>query len=151
MPYRPRSTRDLHRIASAASAAGASGMDAALARIGAAFDDAAAINQFKMRIEQALRLGPQHPAVRARFRARAAAAPDGTLDDAIAAIERWWREEKKAFPLASALGYGNRLSLEVLRELRLILRLIRCKGMAGQFNALVAALCDDTITLAAAE
>jgi hypothetical protein len=149
MPYRPRATRDLHRIAAAAaSAAGSSGMDAALARIGTMFDDTAAINQFKLRIEQALRLGPQHPAVRARFRARAAAAPS-TLDDAITAIERWWREEKKAFPIAAALGNGNRLSLETLRELRLILRLIRFKDMAGQFGTLSAALCDDTTALAA--
>jgi hypothetical protein len=148
MSYRPRATRDLHRIAAAASAA-SSGVDTALARIGAAFDRAAAINQFKLRIEQALRLGPQHPAVRARFRARAAAASDGTLDDAVAAIERWWREEKKAFPIASALGCGNRLALETLRELRLIVRLIRFKGMAGQFGALAAALCDETTALAA--
>lgn len=149
MPYRPRATRDLHRITAAASAAGPSGIDAALARISAAFDDAAAINQFKLRIEQALRLGPQHPAVRARFRARAAATPDGPLDDAIATIERWWREERKTFPIAAALGYGNRLSLETLRELRLILRLIRFKGMATQFGALTAALCDHTTALAA--
>jgi len=143
MPYRPRATRDLCR-SMAPRAAGTSGMEAALAQIGAAFDHAAAINQFKLRIEHAIRLGPQHPTVRARFRGRAAATPDCTLDTAIVTIERWWREEKKIFPIASALGYGNRLSLEVLRELRLVLRLIRFKGMAAQFGALAARLCART-------
>jgi hypothetical protein len=35
------------------------------------------------------------------------------------------------------------------RKAALILRLIRFKGMAGQFGALTAALCDDTTALAA--
>jgi hypothetical protein len=42
--------------------------------------------------------------VRARFRARAAALPQWQLDAAIREVERWWREERKAFALASALG-----------------------------------------------
>ena len=57
-------------------------------------------------------------------------------------VERWWRDERKAFQIASALGHGNRLSLEVLRELRLILRLLRYKGMAAEFGATVGAMCD---------
>jgi hypothetical protein len=96
-----------------------------------------------------LRLEPHHAAVRARFGARAAMLSGHGLDAAIAAAERWWRDERKAFQIASALGYGNRLSLDVLRELRLILRLMRYKKMQVQFGALVAVLCDEAILLAA--
>jgi hypothetical protein len=118
-------------------------IDAAVAEIKAAFSVSAEIEDFKLRVARWLRLGPQHPAVRARFRARIAALPDGTLADATRNVERWWREERKAFALASALGYGSRLSVETLRELRLMLRLMRRKRMAAQFAAIAAAVCDD--------
>ena len=72
-----------------------------------------------------------------------------SLAAAIAAVERWWRDERKAFQIASALGYGNRLSLEALRELRLILRLLRFKDMHAEFGAIIAALCDEVTALAA--
>jgi len=55
----------------------------------------------------------------------------------------------KAFQIASALGYGNRLSLDVLRELRLILRLLRMKRMEMEFRAIVAALCETPLAVAA--
>ena len=71
------------------------------------------------------------------------------LDAAIAAVERWWRDERKAFQIASALGYGNRLSLEMLRELRFILRLMRFKRMKRSFGAIVAAVCGDEMAMAA--
>jgi hypothetical protein len=48
-----------------------------------------------------------------------------------------------------ALGYGNRLSLDVLRELRLILRLLRMKRMETEFRAIVAALCEAPFAIAA--
>jgi hypothetical protein len=150
MPYRPRAARDRDRMAAAAvRATGGSAMGAALAQISAAFGEAAAVNDFKLRVERFIRLDPQHTAVRARFGARAAMLSDHTLDAAVAAVECWWREERKAFQLASALGYGNGLSLDVLRELRLILRLMRFKHMHAQFAAIVAAVCDDTLLLAA--
>jgi hypothetical protein len=126
-------------------------IDAAVAQIQAAFDEAAAIDTFKLRVEGWLRLGPQHPVVRARFRARIAALPDCTLPAALREVERWWREERKVFALASALGYGSRLPLETLRELRLILRLMRFKGMAAQSGVIAAAaLCSDTDAFALA-
>jgi hypothetical protein len=124
-------------------------IDAAVAQIGAAFDEAAEIRVFKLRVARWLRLGPQHPAMQARFRARVAALPDWTLAAAIGEVERWWREERKAFALASALGFGSRLPVETLRELRLMLRLLRRKGMAAQFGAMAAALCEQVIALAA--
>jgi hypothetical protein len=152
MPYRPREERESERIHAAAIAAGSvagSAMDVALAQIGAAFDQAAAVNRFKLRVEHALALGPQRGAMKARFGARAARLSGRSLDAAITVTERWWRDERKAFQIASAFGYGNRLSLEVLRELRLILRLMRYKGMRVEFDAIVAALCDETLAIAA--
>ena len=124
-------------------------MDAALAQIGAAFDEAAIVNAFKLRVERLLRLGPHHPAVRARFGSRAALLIGRSLDAAIVLVERWWRDERKAFQIASALGRGSRLSLEVLSELRLILRFMRFKRMRAEFGLIVAAVCDEPIAMAA--
>jgi hypothetical protein len=135
-----RERQRVRRAALARGSAGASAMARALAQIEAAFDEAAAINDFKIRVERFIRLGPQHPAVRARFAARAAMLRGRDLDAATALVERWWRDERKAFQIASAFGCATRLSLEVLRELRLILRLMRCQEMATQYKAIVAAL-----------
>jgi hypothetical protein len=152
MSDRRREARESERIRMAArraQIASGSALDAALKQIGAAFDETAAIFDFKMRVERTLCRGPQHPAVRARFGARAAMLAGVPLDAAAARVERWWRDERKAFQIASALGYGNRLSLEVLRELRLILRLLRRKRMQAEFDAIIAALCDDALAEAA--
>jgi len=115
-------------------------MAAALAQIGAAFDRAAVVNGQKMRVERLLRLGPHHPEVRARFGARAQLLHGRSLASALTLVEQWWCAERKAFQIASALGYGNRLSLDVLRELRLILRWLRVKRMEDEFAEIVAAL-----------
>ena len=114
MPYRRREERDrerARRAAATAQAGGQSALDVALTEIGAAFDQAAAVNGFKIRVERLMRRGPRHPALRARFGARAARLHGGDLDAAIATVERWWRDERKAFQIASALGGGTRLSL----------------------------------------
>ena len=111
--------------------------------------EAAAINAFKLRVERLIRLGPQHPAVRARFGGRAELLFGRSLDAAIAAVERWWRDERKAFAIASALGCGSRLSLEILRELRLILRLLRLKKVQAEFGDIIATLCEVPIAAAA--
>jgi len=124
-------------------------MAVALAQIGAAFDEAATINAFKIRVEWLIRLGPCHAAVRARFGARASMVFGRSLDATIVLAERWWRDERKAFQIASALGCATRLSLEVLSELRLILRLMRWKKMHGEFRDIVAMLCGAPITAAA--
>jgi len=124
-------------------------MDTALAQIETAFGEASAVNGFKLRVERYIRFGPAHPAMRARFGGRAAMLAGRNLDAAIAAVERWWRDERKAFQIASALGYGNRLSLEVLCELRLMLRFMRYKNMRAAFGAIVAAVDDETMAVAA--
>ncbi len=152
MPIRPRNRRDLERARRAAATAraqGATAMETALTQIGAAFDEAAMVNAFKLRVERLLRLGVHHPAVRARYGARAALLPSHDLDAAIAAVERWWRNERKAFQIASALGRGNALSLSVLSELRLILRLMRRKRMATELPIVIAALCAAPSAIAA--
>ena len=152
MPYRRREERDRERARRAAAAARTKGqpaLDVALAEIGAAFDQSAAINDFKIRVERLTRRGPRHPALRARFGARAARLHGRDLDAAITTVERWWRDERKAFQIASALGGGTRLSLEVLRELRLILRLIRFKRMEAEYFDALAALCNPPTAMAA--
>jgi hypothetical protein len=152
MPYRPRAERDRERVLTvlrAAETGGGAAMDRALAQIGAAFGEAAAVNAFKMRVERFIQYDPQHPAVRARFGARAAMLAGRSLDAATLFVERCWRDERRAFQIASALGCGNRLSLEVLRELRLVLRLMRFKHLHAEFGATVTALRDEAMPEAA--
>ena len=154
MTHRPRAERDVERARAAAIAAGAANglaMDRALAQISAAFGEAAAVNDFKLRIERLFRLGPRHPAVRARFGSRAARSHSADLHLAIGLVERCWRNERKAFQIASAFGYGSRLSLDVLREARLALRLMRFKRMEREFSAIAAALRGESAQEAVAE
>ena len=141
--HTPRAQRDIARLRRARSLAYSAGSDAmatALGQIRTAFDEAAAINAFKLRVERWLRIGPGHPAVRARFGARAALLSGHGLEAAIIVVERWWRDERRAFAIANALGCATRLSLDVLRELRLILRLMRRKRMTAEFQVLLCAL-----------
>src|SRR5260221_13872590 len=96
---RPRQERDLERARRAAEGARSGprpAMAAALAQSGPAFDEAAVINSFKIKVERLIRLGPDHPAVRARFEARAAMLRSRNLDAAIFIVERWWRDERQA-------------------------------------------------------
>jgi hypothetical protein len=156
--HRPREARDLERGRRAAEAArndpsagSRPALAAALAQIAAAFDEAAAINGFKIKVERLIRLGPDHPAVRARFAARAGLLHGRGLDAAIVTIERWRRDEQRAFAIASAFGRGGRLMLGVLDELRLLLRWLRFKRMHAAYAAALAALCGDAPVLEAAE
>lgn len=144
-----RESERIHMAEAAARAASGSALDAALAHIGVAFDETAAVFDFKLKVERVLCRGPAHPAVRARFGARAAMLSGLPLDMAVARAERWWRDERKAFQIASALGFGNRLSLDVLRELRLILRLLRYQRLHAEFGAIIPAVCGGTMAEAA--
>jgi len=155
MTHRPRAERDAERLRAATvnraakTAAGNAAMDRALAQIEAAFGEAAAANDFKLRVERLCRLGPHHPTLRARFGARAQMLAGCNLAIATAKAERWWREERRAFQIASALGYGSRLSLEVLRELRLLLRLMRFKRLNAEFDTIISAWRGDLVAEAA--
>jgi hypothetical protein len=147
-----RRQRDRDRIRHAgemARARGASALDIAFAKIDAAFDHSAAINGFKIRVELFLQTDRHHPALRARFGARAEMLAGRSLYASVQAVERWWRDEQKAFAIASALGGGTRLSLDVLRELRLIMRLMRFKRMEREFSQAVTELSCRPIGIAA--
>jgi hypothetical protein len=149
---RPRARRieeRLHRAANFARTRRQSAFAVALAQIGAAFDAAAVINDFKLQVERIIRLRPQHPAVRARFAARAAMLSGRGLDGAVILVDRWWRDERKAFQVASAFGRGSRLSLDVLGELRLILRWLRFKQMQAEYQAALEALREPPLAEAA--
>jgi hypothetical protein len=121
--------RRVSRAAEAARGDGATAMAVTLAHIGAAFDEAAVIHGFKLRVERIIAFGPDHAAARTRYGARAAMLAGSNLDEAMVRVERWWRDERKAFQIASIFGSPTRLSLEVLSELRVILRLMRRKQM----------------------
>lgn len=160
MTHRPRAERDAERLRRATAAKGqangsanvsanVSAMDRALAQIEAAFGEAAAVNDFKLRVERLLRLGPYHPATRARFRARVQMLSGCNLAAAAAKVERRWREEQRAFQIASALGTGSRLPLEILSEARLVLRLMRFKRMHAEYRTVIAGLHGDTLAEAA--
>ena len=97
----------------------------------------------RSRSSSIIRLGPDHPAVRARFEARAAMLRGRSLDAAIVTVERWRRDEQRAFAIASAFGRGSRLSLEVLDELRLLLRWLRFKRLHADYATALAALSGD--------
>ena len=147
-----RRKRDRDRINHAgemARARGASALDIAFAKIDAAFDRSAAINGFKIRVELLLQTDRHHHALRARFGARAEMLAGRSLDASVLAVERWWRDEQKAFAIASALGSGTRLSLDVLHDLRLILRFARFKRMDAEFRAAIASLSAAAIAIAA--
>ncbi|HXL66246.1 MAG TPA: hypothetical protein VN938_14445 [Xanthobacteraceae bacterium] len=146
-----RERRRVHRAAEATRGDGATAMAVALAHIGAAFDQAAVIHGFKSRVERIIALPPDHPAVQARYSVRAAMLAGCDLDAAIMQVERWWRNERKAFQIASAFGCGTRLSLDVLSELRLILRLMRRKQMHAEFERMRAAAAHDRVLSPAAE
>jgi len=101
------------------------------AAIEAAFDESAGINSFKRRVEYAIKRGTGHPANRARYGGRLRALQDMNLADAIAAVEGWYRREEKHINDSLLIRYApqpSTLSLEVLRELRLMLRMLRVDG-----------------------
>ncbi len=151
-----RSERDLARASAASArvaAAGGSAVAAALAAIDAAFGEAAVHNRFKQRVETLLALGPAHPEVKARFGARARRAAELKLDlaAAVAMNAAALKEERRLFHFCRALTLNRpRLSLMVLQEADLILRLMRRKGMARQFTEILETLCEPVPHLALA-
>ena len=72
-----RQNQRVRRAAAAVRNAGGTAIAAALAQIDTAFDETAAINRFKIRVERMLRLATDDPALRARFGAPCRAADMG--------------------------------------------------------------------------
>lgn len=137
--FRPRRDRDLDRAKRAGDAARRAGDNAAdqwLAQIRAGFNNAAVINNLKIRVGDFLRLGTCDPAVRARYGGRAEMLRGLPLGIAIMRVERWWGEERKrAEPSA--------LQLHVIAELRLILRMIRRGPFREDYEGIVALVLDN--------
>ena len=148
-----RRDRDMQRGRRAqqtALAAGASAMDAAIAAVRTTFDRQHEINALKLTVEWAINRGTGDPLVRARYRNRALDLHLCNLDKSIIRIERWYREERKAQQTAMAVGGGSRLSLEVLAELRLLLRMIRRSSFRAHYPAIVRLLIGETNPVAGA-
>lgn len=79
----------------------------------------------KAHIRLAIKLGTGHLWVRARYGARAACLKGQTIDDAIRLTEHWLLEELRTFEILRVFGGGVALSIQVLTEVNLILRLLR--------------------------
>lgn len=107
-------------------------MDRACAAIDREFSHSSDVVRFKRRIRTILR-EPDHPAVAARYGARARWLRRCSLAVAVTCVGNEWRTERHAFQVASAFGRGTRLSVEVLSELRLILRWFRFRRMDAEF------------------
>jgi len=134
----PRVDRDFLRGSLAASKAPGKAIDRAIAHIESTFNEAAVVNKFKLRVERAIRLGTGHPEVQARYRRWCQRLEGASLPVAIIRIDQWHRKERMAFQIASAFGRGSRLDIEVLAEIRLMLRLIRRSEHARNFKGLLA-------------
>ena len=107
-------------------------MDSACNVIEREFGHSSEVMRFKRRIRAILR-EPDHPAVAARYGARAKWLRRCSLRVAVTCVDNEWRIERQAFQVASVLGRGTRLSVEILSELRLILRWLRFRRMDAEF------------------
>ena len=148
-----RRDRDIQRGRRAqqrALQAGAAAEDAAIAAIRTTFDRQHEINALKLTVEWAIKRGTGDPLVRARYRNRAKDLHLCNIDKSIVRVERWFREERKAQQAAMALGRGTRLSLEVLAELRLLLRMIRRSSFREHYPAIVQLVVGEANPVAAA-
>ena len=135
----PRSSRDMargRRAADAVIARGGSALDAATAHIRATFSQAAVINRSKLNVERVLRRPMGNNASVARYGRLVALLQNLTLDSAIARLDELYRQERRTQGAARALGCGSN-ALEVLGELRLMLRLARVKITDRQFRQMV--------------
>jgi hypothetical protein len=98
--------------------------DALLRDVAALGGPAAETNRFKQRCRRMIRYGAGHPAVFARYWARAKALRGCTAAEAVAIVEVWYGTEKRRWR-----SNDHRLSLMVLSELRLLVRLMRAKRL----------------------
>jgi hypothetical protein len=102
-------------------------MDRAEAAIARAFSAAAEIDRFKRRCRQMIRWGASHPAVCGRYWVRARLLRQQDTAGAADIITAWYATEKTRWRRLDA-----RLSIAVLRELRLIIRFMRARKLALQ-------------------
>lgn len=79
----------------------------------------------KEHLRLAMRLGTGHLWVRSRYGARARMVRNHTIDAAIFLVEHHLREEKRTFEILRVFGKEVALSLQVLTEVLIILRMLR--------------------------
>jgi uncharacterized protein YigA (DUF484 family) len=140
-----RTNRDLQRgrhAAARARAAGGSALAAAFAHIEATFSAAMHHSAFKDRVATLIRSGAANPEVWTRYRRLVERYPTTNLDAAIVLVERMRGAELEA-RAASIRNWGHssrpRLSLMILDEVRLILRMLR-RYEPARFSGLMAAV-----------
>ncbi|MBV9968534.1 MAG: hypothetical protein JO228_01005 [Xanthobacteraceae bacterium] len=132
------------RAAERVRARGGSAMEAALAAIEATFSPAFEHSLGKRRVAALIRQGAAHAQMRSRYQRLAERYPLANLDTAIAIVERLHRAELEARATAVRL-WGRcsrpRLTLMLLWDLRLILRMVR-RYAPARHAGLVAAVLD---------
>lgn len=125
--YRPRDIRVRYLGQMAVRAARLSGADAmttALRRIDAEFGHAAIINDLKLSVERAILAGPNHPAIKARYKIVARLVGSTGLAMAILILRHKQREYR---------GWQS----ETLREAMLICRWLRFTKRDVWFSSIV--------------
>ena len=140
-----RTNRDLQRGRRAAArvrAGGGSALAAAYAHIEATFSPAMHHAAFKDRVAALVTGGAAHPEVWTRYRRLVERYPAANIDTAIVLVERMRRAELEA-RAASVRSWGQssrpRLTLMILDEVRLILRMLR-RYAPARFSGLMAAI-----------
>jgi hypothetical protein len=140
-----RTDRDLQRGRYAAArvrAGGGSALAAAYAHIEATFSPATHHATFKDRVAALMKRGAGHPEAWTRYRRLVERYPIANLDTAIVLVERMRRAEVEA-RAASVRNWGQccrpRLTLMILDEIRLILRVLR-RYAPARFCELMAAV-----------
>jgi hypothetical protein len=95
----------------------------------------------KNAVRQAITLGTGSREVRARYRFRCEELEGASLSAAIVAVERAYLRERAARRRARLFGRPSpRLTILILRELRLLLRLMRWRKMHAAFPSIVEAI-----------
>jgi hypothetical protein len=84
---------------------------------------------FKQRVRRFARRGAADPANWARYGARVRLLRNATLEQAAILTDGWYRRERDALRNKYAIGGATRLSVEVLKELRLMVRFARAKRL----------------------
>lgn len=104
------------------------------------FSAAAEIDDFKNHVRSLIHDGTGNPALRARYGIRLQDLLGYTIDAACFTVDRWYREHLEELKRWRDVPYAPqppRLTLEILRELRLILRLIRQSKFRDDFQVIL--------------
>lgn len=92
----------------------------------------------KAHIRMAMRLGTGHLWVRARYSRRAVLLKGLTVDDAVTLLDRALHEEKRTFEILRVFGKEVALSLQVLTEVMLVVRLLRRSKFRNHLPGVIA-------------